>query len=236
MYSMESLTILLFILFLNKVSGNHSCCKYIKIIRLLDCVGCSLEKVPVIDEHDMVVTLDLRGNNITWIDDETILAYKNLNVIDLRQNPQVCGKIKTLNVEVKSDCHSTPTSDVYIYHTPQLSTRADSSTIPTHRNYKTSPSTPFHKKPSTTTHQLFYTTHLPNTIISQTHNRSREIAISLSAFVSTLLLLYITIRLKRFLCCCWRDRHRNTDEVISMNFTTSSSSGSSTTIYSDSSV
>ena len=152
------------------------------------------------------------------------------------QNPQVCGKIKTLNVEVKSDCHSTPTSDIFIYHTPQLSTRADSSTIPTHRKYKTSPSTPFHKKPSTITHQLFYTTHHPNTIISQTHNRSREIAISLSAFVSTLSLLYITIRLKRFLYCCWQDRHQNTDEVILMNFTTSSSSGSSTTIYSDSSV
>ena len=86
MYSMESLTILLFIFFLNKVSGNHSCCKYKKIFRLLDCVGCALEKVLVIDEHDMVVTLDLRGNNITWIDDETISAYKNSNVINLRQN------------------------------------------------------------------------------------------------------------------------------------------------------
>ena len=195
MYSIEFLSILLFILFLNKVSGNHICCKYIKSIRLLDCVGCSLEKVPLIDEHEVVVTLDLRGNNITWVDDETISAYKNLNVIDLRQNPQVCGKIKTSKkVEIKSDCYSTPTS----VHTPQLSTRADSSTMPTHRSYKTSPSTSYHKKPSSD--QLFYTTtHHPNNIKSQTHNRSREIAISLSAFVFTLLLLYTIIRLKRFL-------------------------------------
>ena len=75
----------------------------------MDCMGCDLEKVSVFNEQDSIVTLNLRRNNFTWIDLKTFSEYKNLKVIDLRQNPLVCGKIELSQFEVKSDCHSTAT-------------------------------------------------------------------------------------------------------------------------------
>ena len=60
--------------------------------------------------------MDLRRNNFTWIDLKTISDYENLKVIDLRQNPLVCGKIELSKVEIKSDCHSTATVKSKKYH------------------------------------------------------------------------------------------------------------------------
>ena len=108
MFSEELLGFLFYLFCLNEVSSS-CCCKYLRTIRLMDCMGCDLKKVPVFNEQDSIVTLNLRRNNFTWIDLKTFSEYKNLKVIDLRQNPLVCGKIELSQFEVKSDCHSTAT-------------------------------------------------------------------------------------------------------------------------------
>ena len=88
--------------FLNTIYGSR-CCKYLRMIRLMDCMRCDLEKVLVFNEQDSIVTLELRRNNFTWIDVKTIPEYESLNVIDQRQNPLLCSKIKLSKVEIKSD-------------------------------------------------------------------------------------------------------------------------------------
>ena len=82
----------------------------------MDCIGCDFQKVPVFNEQDSIVTLNLRRNNFTWIDLKTFSEYKNLKMIDLRQNPLVCGKIELSKFEGKSDYHWTATVKYKKYH------------------------------------------------------------------------------------------------------------------------
>ena len=133
MFSVELLGFLFYLFCLSEVSSSR-CCKYLRTIRLMDCMGCDLEKVPVFNEQDSIVTLNLRRNNFTWIDLKTFLEYENLKMIDFRQNPLVCGKIELSKLEVKSDCHSTATVKSKKYNNMPI---PKSSEVP-------EPSSPYH--------------------------------------------------------------------------------------------
>ena len=246
MFSVELLGFLFYLFCLNEVSSSR-CCKYLRTIRLMDCMGCDLEKVPVFNEQDSIVTLNLRRNNLTWIDLKTFSEYKNLKVIDLRQNPLVCGKIELLQFEVKSDSHSTATVKSKKYHNTPIPKSSEvpepsspyrsihSPAIPSQRIYNATRSSLHHEKPLTITSQLLYTSHRPTLPVSQTYNRTEEIALSFSVFIISLLIILICIKLKLYLCCR-RDRRENSNQVIPMSFTSSSSSGSSNTVFSTTSL
>ena len=155
-------------------------------------MGCDLEKVPVFNEQDFSVMLDLRRNNYTWIDVKTISEYESLKVIDLGQNLLECGKIKLSKVKGKNDGHSTATVKSKNTPIPESSkipkpsspySSMHSPAIPSQRIYNTTLSSLHHEKPSTITNQPSYTSHRPALSASQTYNRTQEIAISFSAFI-----------------------------------------------------
>ena len=102
--------------------------------------------------------------------------------------------------------------------------------IPSQRICNTTLSSLHHEKPLTITNQLLYTSHRPTLPVSQTYNRTEEIPLSFSVFIISLLILLTCIKLKLYLCCR-RDRRENSNQVIPMSFTSSSSSGSSITLY-----
>ena len=168
-------------------------------------------------------------------------------MIDLRQNPLVCAKVEQSIVEVKSDCHSTATVKPKKYHNTPIPKSSEvpepsspyrsihSPAIPSQRIYNTTLSSLQHEKPLTITNQLLYTSHHPTLPVSQTYNRTEEIVISFSVFIISLLIILICIKLKLYLCCR-RDRRENSNQVIPMSFTSSSSSGSSNTIFSTTSL
>ena len=137
------------------------------MIRLMDAMRLDLGKVLVFNEQGSIVTLHLRIKNFTWSDVKTIPEYESLKVIDLRQNPLVCSKIKLSKVEIKSDCHSTATVKSKSYDntpipesskvpkpsSPYRDRSIHSPAIPSQRICNITHSSLHHEKPSTITNQ-----------------------------------------------------------------------------------
>ena len=102
-------------------------------------------------DYISVKVLDLRQNDISSVNNTVLISYPNLKIIDLRQNPDICGRIQIIGVVV--DCPTMPTYSVVSYSTSSLcSTRSIS--IPDRTTNNTSPrpstSTKIAPKPSTT--------------------------------------------------------------------------------------
>jgi hypothetical protein len=86
------------------VYGKQQGCKLVRFVGVLDCVNVGLQNVPIIQkDRDAVKVLDLRQNNITKLDSKIMAAYPNLKLIDVRENPRICGGV-FVSVTVKSDC------------------------------------------------------------------------------------------------------------------------------------
>jgi hypothetical protein len=86
------------------IYGKQQGCKLVRFVGVLDCVNVGLRNVPIIKkDRDAVKVLDLRQNNITKLDSKIMAAYPNLKLIDVRENPRVCGGV-FVSVTVKSDC------------------------------------------------------------------------------------------------------------------------------------
>ena len=103
--------ILFVLLIVSSAHGDQHTCKFIRFVGLLDCVNRGLQKVPILkDGRRSVKVLDLRQNNITEISDTVLANYPNLKLVDVRQNPYICGGIHIVNIKVRSSCPITSTA------------------------------------------------------------------------------------------------------------------------------
>ena len=71
-------------------------------------------------DYISVKVLDLRQNDISSVNNTVLIFYPNLKIIDLRQNPDICGKIQISGVVIKSDCPTMPTYSVISYSTSSI--------------------------------------------------------------------------------------------------------------------
>ena len=104
----------------------HLPCKLIKIARLLDCIDRGLTEVPFYKNGTIVRVLDLRKKNLSKIDENILVTYPNLALVDVRQNPKICGNINVENVIVKSDCppiQFSPSAEIPTSHHSPLQLR-----------------------------------------------------------------------------------------------------------------
>ena len=80
-------------------------CKKVQFVALVDCSDLGLTELPKMDKDTNIKVLDLRKNNIIAITESSLLAiFPNIVVVDLRENPLDCTKIKFTKMRVKSDC------------------------------------------------------------------------------------------------------------------------------------
>ena len=68
-------------------------------------------------DYISVKVLDLPQNDISSVNNTVLISYPNLKIIDLRQNPDISGKIQIIGVVVKSDGPTMPTYSVVSYST-----------------------------------------------------------------------------------------------------------------------
>jgi hypothetical protein len=146
-------------------------CKLVKFVGVLDCVNVGLQNVPILKkDRDAVKVLDLRQNNITKLDSKIITTYPNLKLIDVRENPHVCGGV-FISVTVKSDCEIR--TNIYLSPSKTPSPSKHSTTSPptiqtTLRPSPTKPLTPTTTSPCRPSTKP--STHIPRP--SKPHTRS----------------------------------------------------------------
>ena len=109
----------------------HQTCKLIKIARLLECIDRALTEVPFYKNGNIV---RVRKNNLSKIDENILVTYPNLALVDVRQNPKICGNINVEHGIVKRDC---PTNTIFpigrnAYLSPLSSTAQKTSVSPQH--------------------------------------------------------------------------------------------------------
>ena len=107
-------------------NGDERPCTFFRPLGILDCVDQGLRHVPILqDGRRDVKVLDLRQNNISTIGNTVLTIYPNLKIVDLRHNPNVCGRINLVGVTIISDCPILTTSlkpsPSPIQNTPQSS-------------------------------------------------------------------------------------------------------------------
>ena len=92
-------------------NGDERPCTFFRPLGILDCVDQGLRHVPILqDGRRDVKVLDLRQNNISTIGNTVLTIYPNLKIVDLRHNPNVCGRINLVGVTIISDCPILSTS------------------------------------------------------------------------------------------------------------------------------
>ena len=196
-------------------------CKPVKLAGLLDCTDRSLLRVPKNRYKGVIYVLDMRRNSLSSVNEKWLLQqYPRLRLIDLRENPRICGRINLSIVNVKSDCDvATSSSRLTTVSMPT----SQQSTLPS-----TPPSTPRtaslrHVTPSTASSTIPVTSfHHPTRFdIVSKHQQSSSMAIYLSVAVATLILLANCLRCRK----CWRTRTAN----VSMTSSDSSNIEYSTT-------
>ena len=107
-------------------NGDERPCTFFRPLGILDCVDQGLRHVPILqDGRRDVKVLDLRQNNISTVGNTVLTIYPNLKIVDLRHNPNVCGRINLVGVTIISDCPILTTSlkpsPSPIQNTPQSS-------------------------------------------------------------------------------------------------------------------
>ena len=89
--------------------------------RLLDCSDMSLRTTDELlsEIKPWVYVIDFKRNLLVWINGTSLLyTFPNLQMIDLRQNPNVdCWRIRELKINGKSDCNTKT-----VTHQPLLQT------------------------------------------------------------------------------------------------------------------
>ena len=87
MLAMKLFGWLLFACFLPSTTPNYTYCKELKMHNLINCSGLALSAVPQFAKADWVHVLDLRSNDIRHMSAKELLAFSNLNTVDVRGNP-----------------------------------------------------------------------------------------------------------------------------------------------------
>ena len=90
--------------------------------RLLDCSDMSLRTTDELlsEIKPWVYVIDFKRNLLVWINATSLLyMFPNLQLIDLRQNPNVdCWRIRELKINVKSDCNTKTVTRQPLLQTP----------------------------------------------------------------------------------------------------------------------